>query len=106
MQARFLHDGKAIDYIPESDVAAGTVVIEGDLIGITKLDIQANGLGALHVVGVYAVAKGSDAITLGAKVYWASATNQATTTATGNTLLGLAVADAAAGDSVVLVRLG
>lgn len=106
MQARFLHDGKSIDYIPESDIAAGTVVVEGDLVGITKLDIPAGGLGALHVVGVYAVAKGVNAITLGAKVYWDNTAKQATTTSTGNKPLGLVVAEATADDSIVLVRLG
>ena len=106
MQARFIHDGKAVDFFPEADVAAGTVIVEGDLVGVTKLDIQAGRLGALHVVGVYDVAKGDAAISLGSKVYWDQAAKQAVTTATGNKLLGLAVQAATAEDSTVRVRIG
>ena len=104
MQARFIHDGKSVDYFSATDVAAGTVIIEGDLVGVTKLDIPAGRLGALHVVGVYDVAKGNSAITLGSKVYWDDTAKQAVTT--GTTPLGLAVREASAEDTVVRVRIG
>ena len=106
MYARFIHDGKAVDFVPTTDVAAGTVIVEGDLVGVTKLDIHAGRLGALHVVGVFDVAKGNAAITLGAKVYWDAAANQAVTTATGNKQLGICVQEATADDAVVRVRIG
>ena len=106
MQARFIHEGKALDFFPEADVAAGTVIVENDLVGVTKLDIQAGRLGALHVVGVFDVAKGDSAISLGAKVYWDSTAKQAVATATGNKQLGLAVLPAMASDTTVRVRLG
>ena len=105
MQARFIHDGQAIDFLSESDIPAGTVVIQKSLIGVTKLDIIAGRLGALHVVGVFDVAKGSIAIPLGSPVYWDATTKKAVLTVTDNTLLGVAVADAAADDEVVRVRL-
>ena len=106
MQARFIHDGKAVDFFPETDIPAGTVIVEGDLVGVTKLDIPAGRLGALHVVGVYDVAKNDAAISLGAKVYWNNTAKQAVTTATGNKQLGIAVQAAAAEDTVVRVRIG
>ena len=106
MQARFIHDGKAVDFFPETDIPAGTVIVEGDLVGVTKLDIPAGRLGALHVVGVYDVAKNDAAISLGAKVYWNNTAKQAVTTATGNKQLGLAVQAATAEDDVVHVRIG
>ena len=106
MHARFIHDGKSIDFLSETDVPAGTVIVEGDLVGVTKLDIQAGRLGALAVVGVYDVVKGDAAITLGTKVYWDTTAKQAVTTATGNKLLGLAVLPAEVADSTVRVRIG
>ena len=55
MIARFVQDGKAIDYRPSEAVAAGDVVVQGTLIGIARLDIAANTLGSLVVVGVYLI---------------------------------------------------
>ena len=40
--AQFIHDGDSIDYTPTSaNVAAGDVVVQGDLVGIAKRDIPA-----------------------------------------------------------------
>ncbi|MGL6193675.1 MAG: DUF2190 family protein [Thermoguttaceae bacterium] len=105
MQARFKHDGKAIDFFPTSDITAGTVVINGSLVGIAKLDMSAGRLGALHVVGVFDVVKANVAIPLGSKVYWDDTAKQVVLNATGNTLLGIAVLEADAEAATVLVRI-
>jgi predicted RecA/RadA family phage recombinase len=106
MQARFIHDGDAIDFLSETDIPAGSVVIRDNLVGITKLDLKANTLGALHVVGVYDLEKSNIAIPLGSNVYWDTTAKKAVLTATGNTLFGVAVSDAATGDETVRVRIG
>jgi len=106
MHARFIHDGKSIDFLSVTDVPAGSVIVLGSLVGVTKLDIQADRLGALAVVGVYDVAKGNVAIPLGSRVYWDATAKQAVLTATGNAPLGVAVQEAIADDAVVRVRLG
>jgi predicted RecA/RadA family phage recombinase len=106
MKARFKHDGQALDFFPVTDVPAGSVIVQGNLVGITKLDIPAGRPGALHVTGVYEVVKASVAMPLGSRVYWNDTTKQAVLTATGNAELGIAVLDAAATDEVVLVRIG
>ncbi len=105
MQARFIHDGKAIDFLSENAVPAGTVVVALDLVGITKLDIPAGQLGALHVVGVYDVVKDAASIPLGSKVYWDNVAKKAVVTATNNKPLGIAVQAATAEDSTVRVLL-
>jgi len=109
-QADFVQHGDAIDYTPAADVAAGDVVVQGDLVGVTKRDIKANELGALAVVGVFDVAKESGAgvtFSAGDKAYWDDAAKFAVTTDGGgaNKLLGKAVADAADADALVRVRL-
>ena len=106
MFARFKHDGKAIDFFPVTDVPAGSVIVQGNLVGITKLDIAAGRLGALHVVGVFEVIKNNVAMPLGSRVYWDDTAKQAVLDASGNAPLGIAVLDAEAGDDIVLVRLG
>ena len=105
MQARYIHDGKAIDFLSETAIPAGTVVVVEELVGITKLDLEANRLGALHVVGVYDVAKGDGEIALGKKVYWDETEQKAVTTAGTNKPLGIAVLKAEADATVVRVRL-
>ena len=106
MQARFIHDGKSIDFFPDTTIPAGSVIVLGSLVGVTKLDIPAGQLGAVHVVGVYDIVKGNVAIPLGSKVYWDASNKQAVLTSTGNTLLGVAVVAAIAEDTLVRVRLG
>ncbi len=108
--ATFIHDGKAIDYTPGADVSAGDVVVQEDLIGIAKLDIAANALGALAVTGVFDVPKtagSGEAIAAGAEVYWDVADQVAKTDdeSGANKKLGRTVALAGDDDTVVPVRL-
>lgn len=107
-QAVFVHEGASIDYTPGADVAAGDVVVQGDLVGVAKLDIKAGRLGALAVEGVFDFAKATGvgtAIAVGALVYWNDAANQATTVAAGNKQLGKSVRAAGDNDATVRVRL-
>jgi len=104
----FIHDGDAIDYTPGADVAVGDVVVQGDLVGIARRPIPANTLGALAVAGVFDVPKatgGSTAIAAGANVYWDNTNKRATTTASGNKLLGKTIKAAVDADATVRVRL-
>jgi predicted RecA/RadA family phage recombinase len=105
MQARFIHDGKAIDFLTDTDIAAGTVVVQGSLVGVTKVDIPAGSLGTIHLVGVYDVEKSNVAIPIGSKVYWDNTAKKATLNATGNTQLGIAIIAATAEDSIVRIKL-
>jgi len=115
MTVRFVQDDDIIDYTPNADTPAGTVVVQGDLVGVTKLDITAGVLGALAVEGIFdfpkAAGAGSD-IAAGAKLYWDAADGVATASANsgGQTpttypYIGKAVSPAAAGDATVRTRL-
>lgn len=108
MNARFIHDGDAVDYTPTEDTPAGTIVIQGDLVGVAKVDIPANTLGALAVTGVFAMAKESDAVLdAGTKVY--GLTQDGTVTSDGGAqgvnYLGKTVEAAGDGTTSVRVRL-
>lgn len=104
MIAKFVQLGEAIDYTPSVLTLAGTVVILGSILGITKLDIPAGKLGAIALYGVYEVAKASGAITAGAALYWDDS-NKCVTTSVTDYYFGVATKDAGSGDSVVLAAL-
>ena len=52
MLARYVQKGDSIDYRPTAAVAAGSVIVIADLVGVARLDIEAHTLGSLAVVGV------------------------------------------------------
>lgn len=110
MLARLIHSGNLIDHTPASDVAAGDIVVQGELVGVANLDIPAGKQGALAVVGVFDVPKAtgvSTAIAAGASVYWDEAEQVAKTDdETGaNKLIGKTIVAASDDDATVRVRL-
>jgi predicted RecA/RadA family phage recombinase len=113
--AIYVQDDEAVDYTPTTAVAAGDVVVQGDLVGVAKQPIAANALGALAVEGVFDFPKAAGAgtgLAAGTKVYWdatdhvvtASADNGATP-ATAYVALGKVVLAAADAATTVRVRL-
>jgi len=107
MQAQFVHDGKAVDFTPVVDVAVGSIIIQNDLVGITKRDIKAGLLGSIAVEGVFDIPKDPSLAAefeAGTKVY-VDEDGVVVTDEIGNKYLGKVVADAAASDSFVRVRL-
>lgn len=115
MNAVFRHRGDVVDYVPGSDVAAGDVVVQNDLVGVAKLDIQAGERGALAVTGVYTIPKatGSEtAIAAGVKLHWNADDTVATpdtddggTPPTAFPYLGKSILAAGDDDETVQVRL-
>jgi len=104
----FRHDGGAVDYTPSSDVTAGDVIVQGQLVGVAKSDIDANVQGALAVEGVFDFPKADGsgtAISAGAKVYWDDTNDQATETAGANVYIGKVVEAATDDDTTVRVRM-
>ena len=105
-QATFVHDGFSIDHTPAGALAAGDVVVLGDLVGVTKRPLAANEPGALAVDGVFDFAKNTGvSYTVGTILYWDDTNNVVTTTASGNKQIGKVVRAAATTDTTVRVRL-
>ena len=106
--ARYIQDSEAIDYTPASAVSAGQVVVLADLIGVAKLDIAANVLGALHIRGIFDFPKstaGGSAIAVGTTVYWNTDSYVAQATASTYKQLGKVVKAAVDADTTVRVAL-
>jgi predicted RecA/RadA family phage recombinase len=108
MGASLVSAGKMVDYTPGSAVTAGAVVVQGDLVGVANLDIPAGKLGAITVVGVFDVTKGSETHSVGDLLYWDVADGQATSDSDSGTnkYIGKAISAAASGDSTIRVAWG
>ncbi len=105
MAKNYVQDGKTLNYTAGADIASGDFVLIGALGAIAKTDIANGKTGAVHVCGVFSVPKASGAVTQGAKLYWSAANSNLTTTASGNTFVGLAAEAAASGDASVKILL-
>ena len=108
MIATLVQKGDTVDFIPADDVAAGDVVVVGDLVGIAQNNVAAGETGAMAVTGVYELPKESaagSAIAAGAKAYWDETAKLVTKTAASNKLLGKAVLAVADDDESVQVLL-
>ena len=112
--ARFVQEQGVIDYTPVSAVTAGDVVLIGTVPAIAANDIAASSPGSVAIDGIFDVPKNSDSWSAGDAVYWdtnedpvvgTAGTGAASTTSSGNNLMGFATKDAASGDTYVRVRL-
>jgi predicted RecA/RadA family phage recombinase len=102
----FFHTGDRIDYTPTNAVSAGTVVAQGDLLGVVANDIPANRLGALCVEGAHLFPK-TNGVTFsaGQKVYWDPTNVVASPDSRVGPVIGRVAVAAASGDATVRVLL-
>jgi predicted RecA/RadA family phage recombinase len=104
--ATFIQVGENIDYTPTVEVPPGTVVLQGDLVGVAKRRLAANELGSLAIGGVFEFGKASaEVIAAGTKLYWKADDQTVTATVGTNKLVGKSVAAAGAGTATVRVLL-
>lgn len=100
MATNYVQEGKTLNYTASgADIASGDFVLIGTIGGVAKTDIADGKTGAVHIAGVYSIPKASGAITQGAKLYWSTTNSNLTTTASGNTIVGVAAEAAASGDA-------
>ena len=106
MATNYVQEGKALNVTASgADIVSGDFVLIGAIGGIAKTNIADGKVGAVHITGVFSVVKASGAVTQGQKLYWSSTNSNLTTTATGNTIVGVAAEAAASGDSNVRILL-
>lgn len=103
-EAKLEHgDPLKIDHTPSGAVAAGEIVLIGELPLVAALDIPAGALGALnHGNAAYTVAKEAPlVIAIGVLLYFDAANNRLTTTASTHKKFGYAGKAAASADTTV-----
>lgn len=103
-----MQQGASIDHTPVADVAAGDVIVQGDLVGVAVRNVRAGELGALGVAGVFEFPKesgGGVTFSIGDLAYWDDANDVAVAADGGgaNKLIGKAVANAADADETIRI---
>lgn len=103
---KFVQLGESIDYTPSGDVGPGVATTAAGLLGVTRHNIPANTLGALHISPeIYELVKDSSSFTAGDNVYLTLSTQVAKSGTSGAVLFGPAINDAGSGAGTVLARL-
>lgn len=104
----YVQPGDTITFTAGADIASGAGVLIGTLFGVATTAVANGASGEAAVVGVFDLVKvGSQAWTVGAKIYWDDSNKRCTTVSTSNTLIGVATAavGSGAGETVGRVRL-
>ena len=102
----YVQPGNVVSLPAPYDVPSGGGLLVGALFGVATVDATTGNPVETAVDGVFDLAKvPAQAWTVGVKIYWADGPKQATTTATGNTLIGAAIASAANPSESGRVRL-
>ena len=104
----YVQPGATLTLTAPYAVTSGDGLLVGSIFGVAAGDAASGATVETALTGVFDLTKiGSQAWTVGAKVYWDDTNKRCTTVATDNTLIGVAVAAVAggAGDTIGRVRL-
>lgn len=102
----YIQHGAILTVTAPADVAAGGGVLIGSLFGVSQVTAASGAEITIVTEGVIDLAKTSaQEWSVGDKVYWNDSTKKATTAASGNTLIGVAVGAAANPSDTGLVKL-
>lgn len=103
----FIQPGDVITVTAPTALASGDGCLVGSLFGVAcGTYVEGSADAELALIGVFELPKtGAQAWTAGAKVYWNATDKVCTTTATGNTLIGVAVKAAVNPSATGIVRL-
>lgn len=106
MAKNFIQPGITIPVPAPADIKSSEGVLVGKLFGVAQYDAKQNEEVEINTRGVFDLPKVSaQAWAVGDAVYWVAADKKVSTTASGNTLIGHAVAAAANPSDIGRVRL-
>lgn len=106
MATNFVQAGSQLTIPAPELVSSGKVVVVGSIAGVALCSAGAGQPVDVALTGLWELPKvGAQNLTLGEPVYWDSAADLVTETASGNTRLGTVAKAAGAGVATVLVRL-
>lgn len=104
----YVQPGTTLTLTAPYAVTSGDGLLVGSIFGVAAGDAASGATVEATLTGIFDLTKiGSQAWTVGAKVYWDDTNKRCTTVATDNTLIGVAVEAVAggAGDTIGRVRL-
>lgn len=101
-----IQPGDRITVAAPAAITAGAGVLVGSMFGVAQNDAASGADLTMAIVGVYELTKvGSQAWTVGALIYWDDTNKRCTTSASGNTKIGVCVEAVANGAGDVLGRV-
>jgi predicted RecA/RadA family phage recombinase len=101
----YIQPGHALTLVAPYDLVSGDGLLVGSIFGVAGHDALSGAEVEAQLTGVLDLAKvASQAWTAGAKVYWDNTAKRATTVASGNTLIGVAVLAVGSGAEEVIGR--
>ena len=96
MATNYIQNGSTVSVTAPAATTAGEGVLVGSLFGVAQETVANAAAVEIMTTGVHRLAKTSaQAWTVGARIYWDDSNTVATTTASSNKLIGVAVAAAA-----------
>lgn len=101
----FVQMGLTVAMIAPYALTSGQGLLVGAAFGVATADAASGASVEATVEGVFTLPKAASAITAFARVYWDNAARNVTSTASANTLIGVAILAAAGGDATATVRL-
>ncbi|MFG1319841.1 DUF2190 family protein [Xanthobacter autotrophicus] len=103
----FVQHGDTLDLTaPSGGVISGTAYLIGALFGVAVVSADAGVTFPLRVVGVYILPKATgEAWAEGAVLYWDNTNKRLTTTASGNTKVGMVASAALSAATTGAIRL-
>ncbi|WP_027443909.1 MULTISPECIES: DUF2190 family protein [Erythrobacter] len=102
----YVQPGKTITLAAPHALAPGDGLLVGAIFGVASGAAQSGDNVEAALVGVFDLAKApSQAWSVGARVYWDNTNRRCTTTASGNTLIGVATEAVAGGAEDVVGRV-
>ncbi len=104
----YIQEGDVISVTAPYNVASGAGCLVGSLFGVATTTVLSGAAVEIATEGVFDLVKaGSQAWTVGVRVYWDDSAKACTTTASTNKLIGVAVAavGSGAGETTGRVRL-
>ncbi|MGH1371139.1 MAG: DUF2190 family protein [Cellvibrionaceae bacterium] len=102
----YIQPGKAVSFTAPADVASGSIVSVGSLVGVACSSVLSGEEGEMVVEGVFELPKNpANTPDQFDKAYWDSGSSVVTTTATDNALIGVFMKADATGKPSCEVRL-
>ena len=104
--AIYVHEGVTVPFVPETDIAAGDVVVVGRLVGVAKFGIAAGARGSITVQGVFHIVKDPTTnIPAGTILYWSKISHHVIKNQYDHSMIGISVEGAPPGTPTIRVRL-
>lgn len=103
----FVQDGDVISVTAPYALTSGQGCLVGSLFGIAVNDYENGAAAEIRRDGVFDItALSTDTASQGAKLYWDNTNKRLTTTASGNTLVGVATVAKTSGQTTARILLG